>query len=800
MKKLLFSVSLCLLSVFCAGAQNREVLEDSVIVCGISRGVVDMVLSADAGTQVDNSEKIFQQWVYSEVMKEISREHLSVFSDSELREIMDYYRSEGGRYVNSTTFIKQFASNITKSLMYELGADDEFSYSLNDTGYGSGLKETYQQALLSVSQMIDDMLGEDGTFQTNARNSGLSDSELKQVKDAITRCVEHFYDIYLLSFVDYLSKDALAEIEDFYLSPTGEKYAVYTQKVSNISNSMSEDFILDFNNRILAKDLTQVRTAVMDYVSLSRSIPEFFPDLYRPYAELTLGKNKYEGQTRDLLPHGKGKLTNKKGVVYEGDFKNGKRHGIIEVKVPGKEPVLQFWINDKYCAKIPAEGKGENSIPQVMEYDGKLFGYGQHYDIYTGNEYRGVFIDGQMNGVGQIHSSDIVGIGDFINGSLVNGFVVWPSMDWKVNEFKGKMSEEIWMGIRTLITNDESQKRVMTGTFLNGQLEGRGRMAEITEEGKYEIAGLFAFGEMYGEGEMKYQYVTADHGVKGVESYKGGFYANKYQGEGMLIVSLTDIPPGPWTFTRAHVRLPEVVTDSLVIVMDGEFDDGVFKKGRISCTDGTWYEGIFSKKGLEEGRMKRTYSDGSVYEGECSNGVINGKGVVRYFDGTVYEGEFVNGSPKGYKSQLPDDDNVSIEKKSESKTRNYYYAATSLSSGQARKISPAGVIFLIRVPSELDVVCKGVFDGEVLSEGRASVSDGSWLEGSFEDGVLIRGRGRTTDKYGTIYEGDIKLGFPHGNGKCTYSDGTYFKGKFANGNRMGGTHYTADGKVLKVYK
>lgn len=36
-------------------------------------------------------------------------------------------------------------------------------------------------------------------------------------------------------------------------------------------------------------------------------------------------------------------------------------------------------------------------------------------------------------------------------------------------------------------------------------------------------------------------------------------------------------------------------------------------------------------------------------------------------------------------------------------------------------------------------------------------------------------------------------------GKCTYSDGTSFKGYFANGNRMSGTHYAADGSVIKVY-
>lgn len=87
-----------------------------------------------------------------------------------------------------------------------------------------------------------------------------------------------------------------------------------------------------------------------------------------------------------------------------------------------------------------------------------------------------------------------------------------------------------------------------------------------------------------------------------------------------------------------------------------------------------------------------------------------------------------------------------------------------------------------------------------MTEGKVIVSDGTWLEGIFEDGVLIKGRGKTIDKYATVYEGDIVNGYPHGNGKCTYRDGTTFKGKFANGNRMGGTHYAADGTVIKVYR
>ena len=107
---------------------------------------------------------------------------------------------------------------------------------------------------------------------------------------------------------------------------------------------------------------------------------------------------------------------------------------------------------------------------------------------------------------------------------------------------------------------------------------------------------------------------------------------------------------------------------------------------------------------------------------------------------------------------------------------------------------------MVRGMSSVEVTCTGRFKGEIMTYGKVSVSDGTWLEGTFEDGVLIKGKGKTLDKYGTVYVGDIKNGFPHGQGKCTYTDGTWFKGNFASGNRMDGVHYAADGKVIKVYQ
>ena len=181
---------------------------------------------------------------------------------------------------------------------------------------------------------------------------------------------------------------------------------------------------------------------------------------------------------------------------------------------------------------------------------------------------------------------------------------------------------------------------------------------------------------------------------------------------------------------------------------------------------------------------------------------FHGYGRLCYADGTVYEGKFVDGFQEGAgRINVEVSDDMPVRPDSPGTIRRVFeFKDLPVQDGVARLVRAAGVKIMVRGLSEIEVTCKGTFDGEVLSQGKVTISDGNWMEGTFEDGVLIKGRGRTVDKYGTIYTGDIKDGFPHGNGKCEYSNGTWFEGKFVNGNRMQGTYYSADNKVIKIYK
>ena len=67
MKRLFVMLCACIAGALSLNAQSREALEDSVIVGGISRPVVEMVLDAD---QMSADEKLMAHWLYAELMKE----------------------------------------------------------------------------------------------------------------------------------------------------------------------------------------------------------------------------------------------------------------------------------------------------------------------------------------------------------------------------------------------------------------------------------------------------------------------------------------------------------------------------------------------------------------------------------------------------------------------------------------------------------------------------------------------------------------------------------------------------------
>jgi hypothetical protein len=759
--------------------------------------MVEMVLGAD---QMKADERLLVHWSYAELMKEVSREHIQSFSDNELRDILAYFKTEGYRFMSSDMFFSTYAENILKAFQSESGSGPRFSTAMKDAEYGAGLKPLFQITMNSFTPVVDGILGEDGKEISNARRSGLSAGHIDMLRESARKVMANMFNIYRVSLLDYLSKEDVKAVEDFVLSPLGQKYADYAMKVNAAADLASEEFVKDFLAKVESKKIntSQLRTSVVSYVALSREFSSYFAELYRPYAKLQVGESVYEGQTRDMRPFGKGKLTDKKGVVYEGNFNNGLRHGLMKVSKSGKEPVMQFWIADKYRKEVPA-GRDKTGALQAPYIDGgKRFGYGSVSDSDRKSSYQGTYIDGQLNGTCKVYEPGKTLEGEFVDGELVEGTILWTNDKTQTVSFKGKIAGDLGNGVREWNYKDGSKKEVHTGMFRDGMLDGDGHRIVEKKYDVVESSGTFAYGKLYGNGVQKRE-VTYSNNINESSVYEGGFYADSYHGTGRLTLDLTDIPSGEGVMTRAGITLPDFSNSSALVIMEGRFDNGSFIEGKITYSDGSWYEGKFAGVGLVQGSMRCNMQDGSVYQGACADGVPHGAGELYRADGSVFKGEFEYGAPVQVKAPARPDPRKTNAVRNDELT--YEFNEISAGYGKATLIKPAGVKIMVRTNvTKLKVVCKGRFKGDNLIEGKVTMSDGNWLEGVFEDGILITGKGKTVDKYRVVYEGEIKNGFPHGNGKCYYNDGTWFEGKFAWGNRMGGTHYSATGEVIKVYK
>ena len=535
-----------------------------------------------------------------------------------------------------------------------------------------------------------------------------------------------------------------------------------------------------------------------EYMSLSRTPMYISNGLYRPTKELKLKEGQYKGETCDGVPDGEGTLIDKKGVKYFGAFKNGLRHGPLFVFAPGKEMAVQFWHKGKLRKKVPVSLNPDGTAQETVIIDGKRSGYGYYYNSISKSTHLGFYVDGEQCGPGKITAPKYTLEGIF-NGNRVQDCVIkWHGSKHKKSTFIGTQSENLRKGVRHLVSDDGSQK-FWKGEFVDDTADGEMAWCRTSENDTTRYIGLFAYGSMYGVGKIERNTVLKD-GKREIFRFKGNTIKSRAYGEGSYELVLTDFPKDKFSITRFGVKLSNQYTqgkDTVTVKVEGIFYDNNLVEGKVYVSNGNFMMGRFEDGVLVEGRMIKKYSDGSSYDGVCRDGKYNGYGRITYPDGTTFEGLFEDGTPVGMKN----DYEVSLSELANVGKRTEIFVFKNLSNkkGVASLIKPAGVKIMVRGQSSVEATCTGRFKDDIMTNGKVTLSDGTWLEGSFEDGVLIRGKGKTIDKYGTVYTGEIKNGFPHGTGECIYTDGTIFKGNFANGNRMAGTHYTSDGKVIKVY-
>lgn len=153
-----------------------------------------------------------------------------------------------------------------------------------------------------------------------------------------------------------------------------------------------------------------------------------------------------------------------------------------------------------------------------------------------------------------------------------------------------------------------------------------------------------------------------------------------------------------------------------------------------------------------------SFKDGSVYNGEISYGLPNGKGIMKWADGSYYIGSFVKGERKGVGEF-------------HFRNGNHYSGewANNEMNGQGIYIWANGTEYI------------GHFkDGNMHGTGSVVLNNNEGYSGEWSNN-LPNGQGRFTQNNGSIYKGNVKDGLRDGEGKIIWENGDTISGNWASG-------------------
>ncbi len=329
----------------------------------------------------------------------------------------------------------------------------------------------------------------------------------------------------------------------------------------------------------------------------------------------------YKGQWKNMKPNGKGIMTKPYGLACEATFIDGKACG---------DKCKYTWRNGSYyegsVTNDRYHGFGikvekENGVI-IQKYEGN-FSNGE----FSGNgilirsdggKYEGPFKNNYFHGLGTYTYPN----GDKCHGEYINGenYGMCKITECKsgviyLRQFKNDRYG-IYNGHSTLIAQNDD---IYIGNFVNGMIEGYGELA-CSNQDVYK--GIFLNGQLNGKGTL----------IKSTGStYTGNFINGQLCGKG----------------TRTNYWEDVMDEKTYEETYEGDFLNTVeHGKGRLSCTNGNYYEGEFVNG--ETVGYGISHNDRFHYEGNFESGMMNGKGKIIFPNKNQYEGEFLNGKLNGH--------------------------------------------------------------------------------------------------------------------------------------------------------
>ena len=340
----------------------------------------------------------------------------------------------------------------------------------------------------------------------------------------------------------------------------------------------------------------------------------------------------YEGQIKNGKKHGKGKMIYPDFSIYEGDWVNDMKQGVGRLETADTIFIYKGqFLNDVF------NGDGIYKYGETT-YEGKFLNgvfHGKGKITYPdGKIYQGDWKDGKANGRGTATA---------VNGDIYVG-------DWKDSKKHGKGKE----------TSPDGS--IYEGDWKKGYKDGKG----VFKWDGSIYQGDFRADKFNGKGKATYDGKT----------YEGDWVDDKKHGKGKLILNDYQTYEGDWVDDKKHGK-GKYINTHIDQTYEGDWvEEKRHGKGKTTLTDGSIYEGDFRADKIN-GKGKLTFDDGSVYDGNWKDNKWHGKGVFILPSGEVYDGiwkdlsvlssikdDFINGTHRFLDSK---DNNYMIQQKIKNK-------------------------------------------------------------------------------------------------------------------------------------
>lgn len=395
------------------------------------------------------------------------------------------------------------------------------------------------------------------------------------------------------------------------------------------------------------------------------------------------GGDVYEGETRNGKRHGKGKYTWSDGSFYDGEWKDGKKDGNGKQSHPDGSCYDGGWKDDKM------DGFGVLVYSNQSRYEGHWSegnenGHGM-LTFANGNSYDGDWVNGEMNGNG---------IYTYANGEKYK-------VTCKEDEIISKEPFETPKTSSTVIRSNQKAKTeykqirydsgdVYEGETQNGKRHGKGKYTWADGD-TYE--GDWKDGKRCGRGKV-IQYGKSPSGETYMKySYDGEWLDSKEHGHGICVEGdfgwekMDKVFEGEWVNGKRQGRFVWYFTNSkggryIDFYEDGKWIDGCIpydesiktvgdakrfreaeKRTRVSnvktdfrfakrldmdiVASVGYYDGDYMN-GERNGYGECAYDNGDKYIGTWKDGAANGVGRYAFARGGFYFGQFLNGRVDGY--------------------------------------------------------------------------------------------------------------------------------------------------------